>query len=85
LLTTGWFPRGVPAPDAVMPSESPSLPESLSRLDAAIEAFEQKLASSESSWVDHPLLGSMTARQWQRFHAIHAAHHFAHFQPPTQT
>ena len=84
LLTTGRFPRNVPAPDTVAPSDSPSLEETITRLEIAIRTFEQKLASASPNWTDHPILGSMSGRQWRRFHSIHAAHHLACFHPGTR-
>lgn len=79
MLTTGWFPRGVSAPESVAPSGSLSLPEALDRLQAAAEEFERKCSSTGASWGYHSILGKMSGRTWRRFHAIHAAHHFSHF------
>lgn len=79
MLTTGWFPSGVPAPESVAPSGSLSLPEALDRLEAAVEEFERKCSSPGASWGYHSLLGRMSSRAWRRFHVIHAAHHFSFF------
>ncbi len=84
LLLTGWFPRGAPAPQEVVPSDAPDLATMLQRLELAIEAFEDKLARPAARWVDHPLLGKMSGRQWRRFHAIHARHHLRLFRAPVQ-
>lgn len=80
LLLTGWFPQGVPSPDMVMPTAAPDFAATVQRLEIAIEAFEQKLKRPAARWVYHPLLGCMSGRQWRRFHAIHAAHHFTYFR-----
>lgn len=81
MLTTGWFPRGVSAPDSVAPSGSLSLPEALDRLTFAAEEFERKCSSPGATWGYHSLLGKMNSRTWRRFHTIHAAHHFSFFAP----
>jgi len=79
MLTTGWFPSGVSAPESVAPSGSLSLPEALNRLEFAAEQFERKCSSPGATWGYHSLLGKMNGRTWRRFHTIHAAHHFSYF------
>ena len=81
MLTTGWFPDGVSAPDSVTPSGSLSLLEALNRLQAAAEEFERKCSSPGATWGYHSMLGKMNGRAWRRFHTIHAAHHFSFFAP----
>lgn len=81
MLLTGYFPKGVPAPESVHPSTDVSLGESLNRLRSAAEAFDRKLEASRSSWGWHSLLGRMSGRAWRRFHHIHAAHHFSFLRP----
>jgi hypothetical protein len=81
MLTTGWFPSGVSAPDSVAPSGLLSLPEALDRLEFATEEFQRKCSSPGATWGYHSLLGKMNGRSWRRFHAIHAAHHFSYFAP----
>jgi len=79
MLTTGWFPSGVSAPELVAPSGSLSLPEALDRLEFAAEQFERKCSLPGATWGYHSLLGKMNRRAWRRFHAIHAFHHFLYF------
>ncbi len=81
MLTTGWFPSGVSAPESVAPSGSLSLPEALDRLQNAAEEFERKCSSPGATWGYHSLLGKMNGRTWRRFHTIHAVHHFSFFAP----
>lgn len=81
MLTRGWFPSGVSAPESVAPSGSLSLPEALDRLQNAAEEFERKCSSPGATWGYHSLLGKVNGRTWRRFHAIHAAHHFSFFAP----
>lgn len=79
MLTTGWFPRNVPAPSFVAPSGLLTLDESIELLDRAIDAFDLKYKSTASTWCNHHILGKMSGWSWRRFHAIHAAHHFSYF------
>jgi len=79
MLTTGWFPSGVSAPESLAPSGSQSLPDALDRLQTAAEEFERKCSSPGATWGYHSLLGKMSGRAWRRFHSIHAAHHFSYF------
>jgi hypothetical protein len=77
LLWSGRFPSDVPSPKFVVPSDAPDLAEAIAALESAIEAFNRKHAQPNARWVNHPLLGPMTGDQWQRFHIVHARHHFA--------
>lgn len=76
LLWSGRFPEGVPSPEYVIPSNSPDLEDSIRLLEAAARQFDRKLAVPNSTWPLHPLLGPMLAREWKRFHDLHARHHF---------
>jgi hypothetical protein len=80
MLTTGWFPHGVSAPDSVAPSGSISLNEALGRLETAAVKFDQKCSSTGATWGYHSMLGKLSGRAWRRFHSIHAAHHFSFFK-----
>lgn len=80
LLLTGRFPNGVPSPERVVPSAAPDLDATLDRLELAIREFERAVDRPGVCWPDHPVLGVMNGRDWHRFHAIHAAHHFSFFR-----
>lgn len=85
LLLTGRFPHGVPAPDLVVPSNSPDLESSLDRLEAAVTLFVRACDRRGMRWPDHPILGAMSGKEWGRFHSIHAAHHFSFFRLPSDS
>ena len=81
VVELGRFPEGREAPKQVRPSGSQDggkvLAETLEHLiemDTAISACEQRFGAA-LPLVDHPILGALNARQWRKFHAIHARHH----------
>ena len=76
LLWSGMFPKGVPSPKFVTPSDSAELDAAIEKLASAATAFDRKHAQAGARWVYHPLLGPMTGPQWKRFHDLHARHHF---------
>ena len=82
MLLTGWFPRGVPAPESVRPADDIPLEEALTKLAAAVEAFEEKCTRPDATWSEHTYLGRLNVRGWRRFHCIHADHHFSLVRPP---
>ena len=82
MLLTGWFPRGVPAPESVRPADEIPLEEALTKLASAVEAFEEKCIRADATWSEHTYLGRLNARGWRRFHCIHAAHHFSLLRTP---
>jgi Protein of unknown function (DUF1569) len=81
VVEVGHFPEGREAPRQVRPSGtqdgarvlSETL-ENLAKMDTAIAACEERFGSS-THLVDHPILGALNARQWRKFHAVHARHH----------
>lgn len=81
LLATGRFPEDAPAPEMVRPTGGSSSSDAIRRLQEAVVAFMRKRSRADARWVYHPLLGRMDGRQWQRFHLIHARHHFAFLRP----
>jgi hypothetical protein len=84
LLTCGYFPRGREAPEPVRPaaSESPmsgaqlasTLRNALTEMETAIDAAEAQLGE-RTRILRHHVLGPLTAREWRKFHAVHARHH----------
>ncbi len=82
VLISGRLPDGLPAQPFVRPSDSPPLDPTIRRLGTAIEALERKLAEPAARWPRHPVFGELSGRQWLRFHALHARHHFARFDRP---
>jgi len=81
VVEVGRFPEGREAPKQVRPTGSQDgdkvlveTLEHLTNMDAAITACEQRFGA-KTRLLDHPILGALTARQWRKFHAIHARHH----------
>lgn len=75
----GLLPSGRTAPEYTTP-RSGGL-ESLRRFNDALVAMDAMLADAEKRFgnrvrlLDHPVLGPLTAKQWRRFHLVHARHH----------
>ena len=81
VVELGYFPKGRKAPDQVRPTGSQDgakvLAETLEHLtsmDSGITACEERFGAS-TLLVNHSILGALNARQWRKFHAIHARHH----------
>ncbi len=71
------IPEGREVPVAVLTPRPHSDPrEAAESLRDAIARLEAR----DDPWPNHPALGALTRDEWQRFHAIHCAHHlsFAH-------
>lgn len=82
LLVTGlgYFPEGRKAPDRTVPRDMPAeevvraTGEKLAAMDDLITQCETRFGHS-TRILDHPVLGPLTARQWRKFHLVHAQHH----------
>jgi hypothetical protein len=81
ILESGVIPRGVG--DAPAPSrhdESPSAEEISGAVEKARGKWDALLTQTDglcaaTDRIPHPALGPMTAVEWVRFQAVHAAHH----------
>ena len=62
-------PRGIPAPDSLGPFD-----DALVAMDASLKDAEKRFGA-KVRLLDHPLIGPLTAKQWRRFHLMHAMHH----------
>jgi hypothetical protein len=82
VLRLGWIPRGIPAPNGVVPARDAELGPTIERLQAAVAAFDRHLSIPASRWPPHPYLGSFSGSDWQRMHRAHARHHFRFLVPP---
>jgi hypothetical protein len=81
ILTSGEIPRGVgDAPEPSRRAETPAADE----IAGAIEKARAKWSAisprtddmrAAADRLPHPALGPMTAVEWVRFQAVHAAHH----------
>jgi hypothetical protein len=82
LLVTslGYFPEGRKAPERTIPRGMAAedvvkaTGEKLAAMDDLITRCETRFGPS-TRILDHPVLGPLTARQWRRFHLVHAQHH----------
>jgi hypothetical protein len=86
VIGLGRFPRGVSAPEFVMPGRGNMAPmdgnalaglfrDELARLDNVLAACEQ--AFGKQPLAPHFRFGPLTARQWRKFHVVHGRHHLA--------
>ncbi len=84
VLNLGYFPRGIPAPAAVLPAPAADVlngdqitsrfSDELERMDALLD--EASLLFGERNIVaSHVRLGPLSPDQWRRFHFIHGLHH----------
>ena len=76
VMKIGFVPGGIKSPERVLPRADVCFDDAIQSLEAAIAMCEQKTKSGEP-WLVHPLLGFSDARSWERFHLVHAKHHFA--------
>ena len=82
LLVTefGYFPEGRKAPERTVPRGMAAeevvkvIGEELAAMDHLITQCEIRFGRS-TRILDHPVLGPLTARQWRKFHLVHAQHH----------
>jgi hypothetical protein len=75
ILRLGYVPRGVKAPEHVLPPRGVTYEEAIARLEAAAETFESKAAEPGAICRKHPIFGFDDTQTWRRFHHIHARHH----------
>jgi hypothetical protein len=76
----GYFPEGRQAPERTVPRGMPAeqvmqaIARELAAMDDLITRCETRFGRS-TRILDHPVLGPLTARQWRKFHWVHARHH----------
>lgn len=84
VIRCGGFPRGVRAPEAVVPGKtdlpamtgdelSAWMKTELENLDAKLDKCSQLFG--KQSFAPHFIFGPLTTEQWRRFHFVHARHH----------
>lgn len=77
LLKTGRMASGIRLPAEFQPK--PGLD---ARAEAeALRASLQYYAGHQGTPVIHPILGKMNRAEWDRFHAVHCAHHLSFVLP----
>jgi hypothetical protein len=80
VVTVGYYPSGVQAPERVRPRGVPveqvvgSIAERIAAMDEAIGRCEARFGKSKKL-LDHPVLGALTGDQWRKFHWLHGQHH----------
>jgi hypothetical protein len=75
------FPEGRPIPlEILVPPPELNLNAEAESLRTAIADFE----TATGPFPAHPRLGPMTKGEWERFHAIHCAHHLSFALPATR-
>ncbi|HWE96300.1 MAG TPA: DUF1569 domain-containing protein [Tepidisphaeraceae bacterium] len=81
VITCGVIPNGRKSPERVMPRADVTWEDAINALDIAAALCRRK-AQGEEPWLVHPMLGFSDARTWQRFHVVHARHHFRCLRVP---
>ena len=80
LIRAGYFPRGRKSPERVLPRGVPpqqvvaEILDNVVRMDGVIQECETRFGATKPL-TDHPVLGPLTAREWRKFHLVHAKHH----------
>jgi hypothetical protein len=77
MLRTGWYPQGIKLPDKFAPKPGLDDRAEAEALRAAIRVFQ----SHPGPFSGHPIADHVDREGWERFHAIHAAHHLAFALP----
>jgi hypothetical protein len=73
-----WIPEGISVPPGYLPQPNSEIEKEADALRHAIERF----CAHGGSFHEHPLMGRLSAAQWDRFHRVHCAHHLS-FALPT--
>jgi hypothetical protein len=76
----GRFPEGAPIPhDRLVPPPGLDDQAEVEGLRGALDRY----TSTPGEFGPHPRLGSITRDEWDRFHAVHCAHHLSFLVPGT--
>lgn len=76
----GYFPTGLPAPDAVKPAGRP-FAEVRAVIEPHLLVLDQRLTEVARAFgartpvLNHPILGPFSVADWRRFHWVHTRHH----------
>lgn len=65
----GALPRGTPVPQLTT-----EILENIQRMESVIEKCDREYGRGKEI-AEHPVLGPLTAREWQKFHWLHGRHH----------
>jgi len=86
VIRCGGFPRGVQAPEPVVPGKTEMAAMTGDELSAwmktELESLDAKLDKccqlfGKQPFAAHFIFGPLTADQWRRFHFVHGRHHLA--------
>jgi len=81
LFQLGFIPSGRKSPERVLPRQDVKWEDAIGSLEEAIARCQEKMGTDEP-WMPHPLLGFSDGRRWERFHIVHAKHHFGCLSMP---
>jgi hypothetical protein len=68
-----WIPEGISVPPGYLPQPNSEFEKEADALRQAVERF----CAHGGSFDEHPLMGRLSAEQWERFHRLHCAHHLS--------
>jgi Protein of unknown function (DUF1569) len=74
---SGVVPEGIPTSPSLLPADALDEREEAEGLRQAIAYYQ----ASPGPVVPHVLFGVLTREEWDRFHCLHAAHHFSFAVP----
>jgi hypothetical protein len=77
ILRTGRFPEGATLPEPYLPRPGLDARAEAEALRATIRLF----GTHTGPMADHPFGGPLSRENWERFHAIHCAHHLGFVVP----
>jgi hypothetical protein len=76
-----WIPSGVRVQEIYLPHSGLDLAKKTECLRATIARFKEHAGAFD----EHPLLGRLSAEQWERFHCLHCAHHLSFVVPKLES
>jgi hypothetical protein len=80
VTSLGYFPEGRKSPERMVP-RGMAAEEVVGVIETKLAAMDELITQCEARFgrstriLDHPVLGPLTARQWRKFHLVHAQHH----------
>jgi hypothetical protein len=80
VLTLGYYPTGIPAPQRVVP-KGRAVEEVTGGILPQISSMDEWLRRCEDRFgkrvplLNHPVLSPLTGEQWRKFHWMHGRHH----------
>jgi hypothetical protein len=77
IFSSGAFPEGVNLPEKYLPRPGLDPRAEAEALRASLRYYLAHIGPLEG----HPLFGSMSRDEWDRYHAIHCAHHLSFVWP----